>query len=42
MCVNIIDECTGEAVQEAAKGCIRDVSDFIAGELRPNKIEQAR
>lgn len=33
MCVNIIDECTGEAVEEAAKGCIREVSDFIAGEI---------
>lgn len=31
-CLNIIDECTGEAVEEAAKGCIREVSDFVAGE----------
>lgn len=34
VCLNIIDECTGEAVQEAARGCIREVSDFLAGETR--------
>ena len=38
VCLNIIDECTGEAVEEAAKGCIREVSDFVAGEPSRAKL----